>query len=339
MDMRSNRARTNDERAEWPAPGSDSRTGKSSEADFALRLVTRLEGLLEQSQPQFMFTTPGARTTTADPYDPWFRRPHDERSPDSLIHRPSPPHKDDESGNHPPRRGGRGAEGGPPEGQRPGGLEQVVQRGNPGRRVVAQARRHLTDGQFAHMDAYFPRDSPHELLVAMHLVAQSATLQRMTLAQLRCPVMVVEARNSCRLGLYHLRDVLVLERARCTIVMVPQPWVVSPTQAEWYRLDFLATVLSTYREQRWADVEIDDHGHAFQQGKDERRARGVACPRLGFMHREVERGDFALRLVARLEGMLEQSQPQFTFTTPGTHTTTAAPYNPWFRRPPRRAST
>ena len=43
----------------------------------------------------------------------------------------------------------------------------------------------------------------------------------MTLAQLRCPVMVVEKRNSCRPDLYHLRDVLVLERPRCTIVMVP----------------------------------------------------------------------------------------------------------------------
>ena len=62
-----------------------------------------------------------------------------------------------------------------------------MQLGDPGRRVVAQARRHLTDGQLAHVDAYFPRDSPHELLVAMHLVAQSATLQRMTLAQLGAP--------------------------------------------------------------------------------------------------------------------------------------------------------
>ena len=172
----------------------------------------------------------------------------------------------------------------------------------------------------------------------MHVVAQSATLERMTLAQLRCPVMVVEKRNSCRPGLYHLRDVLVLERPRCTIVMVPQPWVVSPTQAEWYRLDFLTCVSSHEREQRWADVEIDDYRHAFQQDKDERRARGLACPRFGFTHREVERSDFAIRLVTRLEDMLDRPEPQFTYVSPRTRSTTGDPYDPWFSRPPRRAA-
>ena len=217
-----------------------------------------------------------------------------------------------------------------------GTLEDVLHISEAARRAVGQARGRLSAGQMAHLEGYFPRDSAHELLAAVQVIALSASVQRMTLAQLRCPVLVVERRNSVRPGLYHQRDVLVLERPKSVVVMVPQPWVVSPTQSDWYRLDFLTCVTSDDRRQRWADVEVDDDRHRLEPGKDERRARGVACPRLGFPHWQVERADFGTRLLSRLEEMLDRPQPVFTYVQPGTNCTTGDPYDPWFNRSKQR---
>ena len=100
--------------------------------------------------------------------------------------------------------------------------------------------------------------------------------------------------------------------------MVPQVWVPSIVQAEWYRLDFLTLVRREDGLERWADVEIDGFNpHGLTPEQDEKRARGICgLTRVGFWNREVTRPDFGERLVSRLVDLLLRPTPSFMARRP-----------------------
>ena len=83
-----------------PTPISDLSFTKFERGDFAIRIVTRLEDMLDRPQPQFTDVNPRTRSTTGYPYDPWFSLPRPEQPSDAVIHLPCGGEKGDELLHH-----------------------------------------------------------------------------------------------------------------------------------------------------------------------------------------------------------------------------------------------
>lgn len=190
-----------------------------------------------------------------------------------------------------------------------GSFDDVADLGETGAELVACARRRLNRSSLARLEHRFERDSPAELLAALHFVDQDAYLAKLTLAQLRCPALVVRGARSTRNGLWLTREALVLERGEVTIVLFSQVWIVSVVQAEWYRLDYLGALITPGAAHRWFDLEIDGKQHEFTADRDVRRAHGIGLPRLGYTVREVLRHDFGTRALERILSLAGSPEP------------------------------
>lgn len=202
-----------------------------------------------------------------------------------------------------------------------GRIDEMARLGGVAQDLLHAVQRRLSTDQIARLESRFPRDTTQELMCAFHVLAEGGRLCEETLQRLRCPVLAVEHWGSARSAASHARDVLLLRKGNVTMVLVPQVWVPSIVQAEWYRLDFLTLVRREDGLERWADVEIDGfHPHAANPEQDEKRARGICgAPRVGFWNREVTQPNFCERLVSRLVDLLVRPAPSFVARRPRTN--------------------
>lgn len=197
-----------------------------------------------------------------------------------------------------------------------GSIEEMTGLNQGARQTWEAVRRLLSPADTARLAQRFPRDSAFELLAACHVILLGGYLARLTLNQLRCPVLTAEDYRSMRSAAYCLRDCLVLENDDLNVVMFPQVWVVSVVQSEWYRLDFLCYARRRDGTERWMYVEIEGSQHEYTLNRDKRRAQGIQLRRLQFDAAEVLRYHFGEALLRRIGGVLDEEPLSFQLAKP-----------------------
>ena len=188
-----------------------------------------------------------------------------------------------------------------------GSVKQMLALGSVAESLYQAARPRLCAEQVARLELHFPRDTATELLYVYHAINCGFSPARSTLQRLHCPIIVVEGNLSSRLAHHYVRDLLLYTRGELTMALVPQVWIPSVVQSEWYRVDFLAMVRKQDGTERWAHVEIDGSGH--EEAADRKRARGIMLPRLGYWNHQVQTYRFSDRLVQDLLGLMKNPEP------------------------------
>lgn len=181
-------------------------------------------------------------------------------------------------------------------------LEQVCQIGCHQQEVHDRVRARLDDELYRVLEEELPRDTRHELLVAMKLVADSGAIELSSPGHYQCTEHTMHDLDG-GIGDHLLQPTVVWERGEERIVAFSQVWL-NVLRYGPIRVDFLLCYRRSGRRACWLALEIDDRSsHGEKRYRDEARALALSVPVLRYENHVVHQTWFLGRLLDDIRGL------------------------------------
>lgn len=167
--------------------------------------------------------------------------------------------------------------------------------GSVARQVAQLAQERCSTSELEETDERLPRDTAHELVFAMHLLAAGARVAYSCYSAFRLPVNTL-CDDSWTDGHDLLQPVVVWTSGDERMVVFGQAWL----NIAWcvpVRTDFLVYYKRKGQAGYWLYVEIDDASHKDKLYHDQARALAIALPGLRYENYVVTRPGFFDRFV------------------------------------------
>lgn len=162
-----------------------------------------------------------------------------------------------------------------------GTLDEMLRLGPMAEQIHAAARAQLTDEEHRIIVNEFPRDTPHELLFILMVVADGGRLVRSSPARFRCPMLVMDDFLP-DLGADQMQWALEWERDDERFVIFGQVRIKAAYVKWGARVDFLVFYKKRGKRRQWTYVEFNGRHHLTQEMQDNERAEGLLIPELRY---------------------------------------------------------
>lgn len=174
-------------------------------------------------------------------------------------------------------------------------LDQMLRLGPFAGRAHREAKRRLSQDEFQRLVEEFPRDTPHELLLAFYFAMMGTRLVWTSPRLAGCPMMVLDD-FLLEYGGDQMQWALVWEGDRESVVVFGQVHVRSAWSKASYRVDFLVYHKQEGRPGQWLYIELDGGQHPSQPSQDTERAENLLVPELRYDNQKLASLDWLSRV-------------------------------------------
>lgn len=167
-----------------------------------------------------------------------------------------------------------------------GSIDDVARLGRHACAIISSAKEAIGDEAVRHLADVFPRDTKHELLVVLTLIARGARPIWTRPLRFDCPLLVLDDFRS-EYGGDQMQWALLWEGDGELVVVFGQVRVKTIFQSTRARCDFLVYHKVRGRRGQWTPVELDGSQHATQPSQDAERAENLLVPTIRYDNQKL----------------------------------------------------